>query len=109
MDDGLLHVELLRHRIPGHVEFADFYASSRPVRVAVGLGIGRRGPLWVDLATVPHLLVGGMTGRGKSVFLTQALTGVVLAHAPADLLLVCIDLKGGVELAPFGCLPHALT
>lgn len=110
MDGGLLHVELLHRRIPGRVEFADFYADRRPASpLAVGLGVGRRGPLWADLSTVPHLLVGGMTGGGKSVFLTQALTGLLLSATPHELRLVCIDLKGGVELTPFGRLPHALT
>jgi len=110
MDDGLLQVELLRARIPERVDFADFYRSPRPDKaLSVGLGIGRRGALWADLTTVPHLLVGGMTGGGKSVFLTQALTGVLLSSSPGDLRLVCIDLKGGVELTPFGWLPHVLT
>jgi hypothetical protein len=110
MDGGLLHVELLRRRIPDRVDFAKFYAGPRLASpLAIGLGVGRRGPLWADLSTVPHLLVGGMTGGGKSVFLTQALTGLLLTATPDELRLVCIDLKGGVELTSFGRLPHALT
>ena len=110
MDGGLLHVEQLRRRIPSQVEFCDFYEGPRLTSpLAIGLGIGRRGPLWANLTTVPHLLVGGMTGGGKSVFLTQALTGVLLTSSPDELRLVCIDLKGGVELTPFGWLPHVLT
>jgi len=48
-----------------------------------------------------------MTGGGKSVFLRQALTALVLENRPSRLQLVCIDLKGGIELAHFGELPHS--
>jgi len=108
-EDGMLVVELLRHRIPPLVPFDDLYGGPVPDgALLVGLGVGRRGPLWVDLAAVPHLLVGGMTGGGKSVFLRQAVTGLALRHSPDALRLLAIDLKGGVELAAFGRLPHAL-
>jgi len=109
IQDGVLHTEVLRHRIPDHVDFARFYGRRRPSgRLAIGLGRGRRGALWVDLASLPHLLIGGMTGGGKSVFLRQALTHLVLDHQPRSLRLLCLDLKGGVELASFGDLPHAI-
>jgi len=74
----------------------------------IGLGQSHRGRLWVDLATLPHLLVGGMTGGGKSVFLTQALTHLVLTYRPDRLRLVCIDLKGGIELDALSHTPHSL-
>ena len=49
-----------------------------------------------------------MTGGGKSVFLRQALTALALENPPSRMQLVCLDLKGGVELAHFGELPHSL-
>lgn len=108
-DDGLLHVEVLAHRIPTRVTYADFYRSAAPAgALMVGLGRGRRGDLWLDLGRLPHLLVGGLTGMGKSVFLRQALTYLATSNPPDRLRLVLIDLKGGVELADFGQLPHAL-
>jgi len=97
-----------RARIPALVPFAAF-ERTRPQAVGcwLGLGMSRRGPCWVDLGTCPHLLVGGMTGGGKSVFLRQACTGLAGAYGPEALRLAAVDLKGGTELAPLGTWPHA--
>jgi DNA segregation ATPase FtsK/SpoIIIE-like protein len=104
-----LVMEVLRAPIPDHVSFSSFYeATPPPGRLVIGLGRSHRGRLWVDLATLPHLLVGGMTGGGKSVFLTQALTHLVLTHHPERLRLFCVDLKGGIELDAFSHTPHSL-
>ena len=104
-----LVIEVLRAPIPDHVLFAAFYAAPPPVgRLVIGLGRSHRGRLWVDLATLPHLLVGGMTGGGKSVFVAQALTHLMLTHHPRELRFLCVDLKGGVELDTFARTPHAL-
>ena len=104
-----LVMEVLRAPIPDHVPFSSFYeATPPPGRLVLGLGQSHRGRLWVDLATLPHLLVGGMTGGGKSVFLTQALTYLVLTHRPDQLHLVCVDLKGGIELDAFSDIPHSV-
>jgi DNA segregation ATPase FtsK/SpoIIIE-like protein len=104
-----LIMEVLRAPIPDHVSFTSFYAGPVPPgRLVIGLGRSHRGRLWVDLATLPHLLVGGMTGGGKSVFLTQALSHLVLTHHPDELQLLCVDLKGGVELDAFAQTPHSL-
>ncbi len=108
-EPGVVVTEMLRHRIPDHLSYREMYGSPRPPgRFLIGLGRGRRGALWVDLDSCPHLLVGGMTGGGKSVFLRQALTFLCREHGPEDLQLALIDLKGGVELAHFSYLPHAI-
>jgi hypothetical protein len=104
-----LVMEVFRAQIPDNVPFASFYGSQPPPgRLVIGLGLGHRGHLWADLATLPHLLVGGMTGGGKSVFLRQAVTRLVLVHPPDELRLVCVDLKGGVELDSLARVPHAV-
>ena len=109
MEHGRLAMEVLRERIPGHVDFAAFYEQPAPAgKLVIGLGRSHRGALCADLASLPHLLVGGMTGGGKSVFLTQALTHLVLTHHPDQLRLLCVDLKGGIELALFATTPHSL-
>jgi DNA segregation ATPase FtsK/SpoIIIE, S-DNA-T family len=78
-------------------------------RLPVGIGESREGPLWVDLAALPHLLVGGHTGSGKSVFLRQLLTGLLLLLGPDRLRLALVDLKGGTELNLFERLPHLMA
>ncbi|PZS00615.1 MAG: hypothetical protein DLM67_00970 [Candidatus Nephthysia bennettiae] len=70
-------------------------------RLPVGIGESREGPLFEDLAELPHLLVGGHTGSGKSVFLRQLLTGLLLRLGPDRLRLALVDLKGGTELNLF--------
>jgi DNA segregation ATPase FtsK/SpoIIIE-like protein len=109
VERGRLVMEVLREHIPDHVDFTTFYEQPPPPgKLVFGLGRSHRGPLWTDLASLPHLLVGGMTGGGKSVFLTQALTHLVLTHHPDQLRLLGIDLKGGIELALFATTPHSL-
>ncbi|MDA8393678.1 MAG: FtsK/SpoIIIE domain-containing protein [Candidatus Dormibacteraeota bacterium] len=106
---GGLVTEVLRHRIPDHLSCLEMYSSPRPPgRYLIGLGRGRRGSHWVDLDARPHLLAGGMTGGGKPVFLRQVLTVLCREHEPEDLQVALIDLQGGVELAPFRGLPHAI-
>lgn len=109
MDNGRLVMDVMRRPVPKLVTFHEFYRQSRPPgQMMIGLGCSRRGYIHADLAELPHLLIGGMTGGGKSVFLNQVLTHLVAANDPNRLRISCIDLKGGVELAPYGKLPHAL-
>lgn len=85
-------------------------SRKRPAgELVFGVGYGRTGPVWVDLAKVPHMLVGGTPGSGKSVFLRQVLVRMVLDHEPAALQLLLIDLKGGMEFYLFRGLPHLMV
>ncbi|WP_159449319.1 FHA domain-containing protein [Demequina sp. NBRC 110051] len=75
--------------------------------LTVTLGTGADGPVELDLdRDGPHVLVAGTTGSGKSVALETLVTGLAVAHPPADLAIALIDFKGGAGLA--GCLglPH---
>jgi len=61
----------------------------------------------VDLRRMPHLLVAGTTGSGKSVFVVSILTGLLFRHSPKTLRLILIDPKQ-VDLAAFEKIPHLL-
>jgi S-DNA-T family DNA segregation ATPase FtsK/SpoIIIE len=60
-----------------------------------------------DLASAPHLLIGGTTGSGKSVCLHALLLSLLQRHSPERLQLLLIDPKR-VELAPYAKLPHVI-
>jgi len=64
-------------------------------------------PIYEDLAAMPHLLVAGATGAGKSVGLNVMLTSLLYRRTPDDLRMIMIDPKV-VELAPFDRIPHML-
>lgn len=61
----------------------------------------------VDLRKMPHLMVAGTTGSGKSVFVVSAITGLLFKHSPKTLRLILIDPKQ-VDLASFNNIPHLL-
>jgi S-DNA-T family DNA segregation ATPase FtsK/SpoIIIE len=61
-----------------------------------------------DLTQMPHLLVAGATGTGKSVGLNSALLGLLMTKSPDELRLILVDPKM-VEMAPYNGIPHLLT
>jgi len=78
--------------------------------VSLPLALGREAdgtPTVVDLRRMPHLMVAGTTGSGKSVFVVCALTGLLFRHSPQSLRLILIDPKQ-VDLATFNDIPHLL-
>jgi len=85
-------------------------AREAPQRMGLPLFLGKDAtgdPLVKDLAVMPHLLIAGTTGSGKSVCLNTTIVSLLLTRTPDDLKLVLIDPKM-VELSVFKRLPHLL-
>jgi len=77
-----------------------------PLSIPMGRDVSGE-PITVDLASLPHLLVAGTTGSGKSVFLTSVVCSLVLNNMPDEVKLIMLDPKR-VELTRFNGLPHLL-
>ena len=91
------------------VESGEFRRLSKKGHLPVALGRGSGGETKVvDLATMPHLLVAGATGSGKSACLNGMISSLVMERSPAELRLLLIDPKR-VELTPYNGIPHLLT
>lgn len=85
----------------------EWQQSSSPLTFAIGKDISGV-PIVADLAKMPHLLVAGQTGSGKSVMINDILTSMLYRNSPADLKLILVDPKQ-VELKPYDEIPHLLT
>ncbi len=86
------------------LECTEFYKLSSPLAVALGKDVSGQ-PLVADLARMPHLLIAGTTGSGKSVCIAAIVTCLVMNNPPADLRMALLDPKM-VELVRFNGLPH---
>lgn len=85
------------------------YPADNDWALPVGLGKDISGkPVFLDLAEMPHLLVAGTTGSGKSVMLNNLLTSMILTTDPRQVKLILIDPKR-VELTQFARIPHLIT
>ena len=86
------------------IEGADYQRANRAL--PLGLGKNLEGePVIADLAKMPHLLIAGVTGSGKSVCINTIITSLIYTHPPDRLKLLMIDPKM-VELSMYEKLPH---
>ncbi|HLK41108.1 MAG TPA: DNA translocase FtsK 4TM domain-containing protein, partial [Polyangiaceae bacterium] len=88
------------------VEDRRFQSLDVPLPVVLGRDI-LGNPVYADLASMPHVIVAGATGAGKSVGLNVMLLSLLYRRSPDELRLLMVDPKV-VELAPFDRIPHML-
>ncbi|WP_312095656.1 DNA translocase FtsK [Niallia sp.] len=86
------------------LESDEFKNSSSPLTVAMGLDISGK-PIVTDLRKMPHGLIAGATGSGKSVCINTMLVSLLYKAKPEELKLLLVDPKM-VELAPYNYVPH---
>lgn len=91
-------------RLKPILESEAFHRVKSPLAIALGLDVSGR-PVVANLAAMPHLLIAGTTGSGKSVCIGALTTCLVVNNSPERLRLVMIDPKK-VELVRFNGLPH---
>ena len=88
------------------LEAAEWDKATQRLLLPVALGRDLEGrPIIADLAKMPHLLIAGATGSGKSVCINTLITSLVYRYTPAELRFLMIDPKM-VELSMYNALPH---
>lgn len=88
------------------LESEEFRKCGKPLCVAVGLDVAGSA-IVADLSAMPHLLVAGTTGSGKSIFIKALAASLIMHNQPENLRLIAIDPKM-VELSHLNGLPHLL-
>jgi len=91
-------------RLKTILESDSFYKTGEPLTIAIGRDVTGHSVV-ADLARMPHLLIAGATGSGKSVCITSIAACLAMNNTPEDLRMVMIDSKM-VELIRFNGLPH---
>jgi S-DNA-T family DNA segregation ATPase FtsK/SpoIIIE len=96
-------------RLRGVIEGIAFQKLKTKTKLAIALGKGSGGePLSADLCKMPHLLIAGATGSGKTVFINSTITCLLMQNTTRDLRLLLIDPKR-VELVSFEGVPHLIS
>ena len=92
-------------QLRGLVETKEFKAAT-PLTVALGRDIPGK-PIYCDLAKMPHLMIAGSTGSGKSVCINSILTSILVHSSPEEVRMILVDPKV-VELSVYNGVPHLI-
>jgi S-DNA-T family DNA segregation ATPase FtsK/SpoIIIE len=86
---------------------AEYATSDKPLLVSIGKMVSGK-PFFANVAKMPHLLIAGTTGSGKSVTVHSILTSLLYRNSPEMLKFIMVDAKR-VELTLYNKIPHLLT
>lgn len=101
------NVKAAHVRISSILQSPEWAGLNSPLGFAIGKDISGT-PIVGALDKMPHLLVAGQTGSGKSVMINTILTSLLYKNSPSDLKLILVDPKR-VELKPYDDIPHLLA
>ncbi|PIZ01178.1 hypothetical protein COY62_00065, partial [bacterium (Candidatus Howlettbacteria) CG_4_10_14_0_8_um_filter_40_9] len=109
---SLVGVEVPNHKVAvvrmrDLLESETFSAKKTNLAVVLGLDVAGH-PQVADLTNMPHLLIAGSTGSGKSVCINTILASLLYQNSPSQLRLILVDPKR-VELSPYNNIAHLLT
>ncbi|MBQ7202088.1 DUF87 domain-containing protein [Candidatus Saccharibacteria bacterium] len=91
----------------GIIESEEWKQAKDPLTFAIGKDISGN-PVVADLAGMPHLLIAGTTGSGKSVMTNTLIMSLLYRNSPSDMRLIIVDPKQ-VEMVQYNDIPHLLT
>lgn len=94
-------------RLYGILSSNEWKKSHETLSFAIGKDISGE-PVVGELNKMPHMLIAGQTGSGKSVMINTLLTSLLYRNSPSDMKLILVDPKQ-VEMAPYEDIPHLLT
>lgn len=94
-------------RLRGILESKQWQATHEPLGFAIGKDISGDAVVG-QLNKMPHVLIAGQTGSGKSVMINTLLTSLLYRNSPSEMKLILVDPKQ-VEMAPYEDIPHLLT
>lgn len=95
--------------VPIHVQYSDmvedFPTSADELTIPLGMTTNSR-KVYRSLKSMPHILVAGTTGGGKSNFLNVMLCSFIMRNGPESLQMILVDMKGGMEMGFYEDIPH---